>query len=246
MFAECVWSGWAAWGANPGEELISSSKARDVLSSTGWLARQSQAFRADVFQRASLVQYAAGEVVYLMGDPLGGIYGVVSGAVVVMLAPPKATPQPMHVITAGGWIGEGPFLSREPRRAGLRAATDTQALYLPLDAMDQMASQDPTVIRRFTQILLINVDVLVRAFYDLQDPDEYRRIARSLRRVVASEGVPIPLTQTALGIMSNASRKTVNAALQRFEKAGWVKTGYRAITITDLEGLREYAEGTSD
>ena len=226
--------------------MIGPSKARDVLSRVGWLARQPQAFRADVFQRASLVQYAAGEVVYLIGDPLGGVYGVVSGAVVVMLAPPKATPQPMHVITAGGWIGEGPFLSREPRRAGLRAAMETQALYLPLDAMDQMASQDLTVIRRFTQILLINVDVLVRAFYDLQDPDEYRRIARSLRRVVASEGVPIPLTQNSLGTMSNASRKTVNAALQRFEKAGWVKSGYRAITITDLEALREYAEGTSD
>jgi CRP-like cAMP-binding protein len=233
-------------GTNAGEIVIGPSKARGVLSGVGWLAKQPKDFQANVFQRASLVQYAAGEVIYLIGDPLGGIYGVVSGAVLVMVAPPKATPQPMHVITAGGWIGEGPFLSRDPRRVGLRAATETQALYLPLDAMDQMASQDPTVIRPFTQILLINLDLLVRAFYDLQDPDEYKRIARSLRRVVASEGVPIPLTQTALGIMSNASRKTVNAALQRFEKAGWVKSGYRAITITDLEALREYAEGTSD
>ena len=233
-------------GTNAGEEVIGPSKARDVLSSVGWLAHQPEEFRADVFQRASLVQYAAGEVIYRIGDPLGGIYGVASGAVVAMVAPPKATPQPLHVITAGGWIGEGPFLSREPRRAGLRAATETQALYLALDEMDQMASLDPTVIRRFTRILLINLDVLVRAFHDLQDPDEYKRIARSLRRVVASEGAPIPLTQTALGIMSNASRKTVNAALQRFEKAGWVKSGYRAITIRDLEALREYAEGAGD
>lgn len=225
--------------------MIGPSKARDVLSSVGWLARQSQAFQADVFRRANLVAYAAGDVIYLIGDPLGGIYGVVSGAVLVLVAPPESTPQPMHVITAGGWIGEGPFLSREPRRVGLRAATDTQVLYLPLDAMDQMASLDPTAIRRFIEILLINVDLLVRAFHDLQDPDDYRRIARGLRRVASSEGVPIPLTQTALGIMSNASRKTVNAALQRFERAGWVKPGYRAITVTDLEGLREYAEGTS-
>jgi CRP-like cAMP-binding protein len=233
-------------GTNAGEEVIGPSKARDVLSGGGWLGQQPEDFQKDLFQRASLVQYSAGEVIYRIGDPLGGIYGVVSGAVLVMAAPPKAMPQPLHVVTAGGWIGEGPFLSREPRRVGLRAATETQALYLPLDAMDQMVSQDPTVIRRFTQILLINLDVLVRAFHDLQEPDEYRRIARSLRRVVASEDVPIPLTQTALGIMSNASRKTVNAALQRFEKAGWTKSGYRAITITDLEGLRGYAEGTSD
>ena len=32
----------------------------------------------------------------------------------------------------------------------------------------------------------------MRAFYDLQDPDEYRRIARSLRRVAEMENTPIP------------------------------------------------------
>lgn len=39
------------------------------------------------------------------------------------------------------------------------------------------------------------------------------------------------------------SRKTVNAALQRFEKSRWLKTGYRSITVTNLDGLCEYAEG---
>jgi hypothetical protein len=47
-------------------------------------------------------------------------------------------------------------------------------------------------------------------------------------------------------MLSNASRKTVNAALQRFEKSGWVKRGYRSVTITHMKRLTRFAEGTPE
>jgi CRP-like cAMP-binding protein len=86
----------------------------------------------------------------------------------------------------------------------------------------------------------------MRAFYDLQDPDEHRRIARALRRIMALENTPIPLSQAAIGILSNTSRKTVNAALQRFEKSAWVKRGYRSITITNMKRMTQYAESDAE
>jgi CRP-like cAMP-binding protein len=127
----------------------------------------------------------------------------------------------------------------------LRAALDTNAVYLPLEAMDQMAARDPLALRYFVQVMIINLDIVMRASYDLQDPDENRRIARALRRVMTLENTPIPLAQAALGILANTSRKTVNAALQRFEKSGWVKRGYRSITITNMKRLTQYAESAS-
>jgi CRP-like cAMP-binding protein len=60
------------------------------------------------------------------------------------------------------------------------------------------------------------------------------------------ENTPIPLAQAALGILSNTSRKTVNAALKRFEKSGWLKRGYRSITITNMKRLTRFAEATPD
>ena len=47
-------------------------------------------------------------------------------------------------------------------------------------------------------------------------------------------------------MLSNTSRKTVNAALQRFEKSGWVSRGYRSITITHIKRLAHYAESVPD
>jgi CRP-like cAMP-binding protein len=224
-------------------ELVGPSRARDILSSIGWLSQQPEEFQAEVFKRAVAVKHGTDDIIYRIGDAPGGIYGIVSGAVVLSVAPRNATPQLIHVLTPGGWIGEGAFLSREPRRVTLRAAIDTTAVYLPLDSMDQMAGRDPMATRRFTQIMMVNLDIVLRAFYDLQDPDEHRRIARALGRVAAMENTPIPLAQSALGMLANASRKTVNAALGRFAKKGWVKTAYRSVTITNMKALTRFANG---
>jgi CRP-like cAMP-binding protein len=235
-------SGLPAWE----DDLVGPSRARDVLTSVGWLSRQPEPFQDEVFRHAVPVQYAAGDVIYRFGDRPGGIYGFVTGAAIASMAPGRSIPHILHVLTPGGWTGEGPFLSREPRRIELRAALDTKAVYLPLEVMEQMTARDPHVIRNFVQILILNLDVVLQASYDLQDPDEHRRIARALRRLQAFENTPIPLSQAALGMLSNTSRKTVNAALRRFEKSGWVKRGYRAITITGMNRLVKFAEATPD
>ncbi len=226
--------------------MVGPSKARDVLCAVGWLSRQPDEFQEEVLKRAVPVRFSAGEVIYRLGDPPGGLYGIVSGAVIVSVAPPRATPRILHMLTPGSWIGEGSFLSRDPRRIGLQAAIDSMAVYLPLDCMDQMAGRDPMTTRRFTLILIMNLDIVLRAFYDMQDPDERRRIARVLRRIASLEDSPIPLAQSALGMLANASRKTVNAALHDFAEAGWVTTGYRSVTVTDLGGLSRFAESGAD
>jgi CRP-like cAMP-binding protein len=153
------------------KDLVGPSRARDILSSIGWLSRQPESFQDEVFRRLVPVRYAAGDIIYRQGDPLGGIYGVVSGTVIASVAPGKSVPHILHMLTPRGWTGEGSFLSREPRRIELRAAR---------------------------------------------------------------------------GILSNASRKTVNAALGRFEKSGWVKRGYRSITITNMKRLTLFAESGRD
>jgi CRP/FNR family cyclic AMP-dependent transcriptional regulator len=183
----------------PEEDLIGASRARDVLSQLGWLARQPAGFREEVLQRAVPAKFGAGDVVYRLGDPIE-----------------------------------------------LRSVLDTQVAYLPLDAMDQMAARDPSAMRNFVQILMMNLDIVLRAFHDLQDSDEHRRVARALRRIAAVEHAPIPLAQAALGLLANVSRKTVNAALQRFAKAGWIRKAYRSVTITDMQGLTGFAENTAD
>jgi CRP-like cAMP-binding protein len=220
--------------------LTTLAEAKDILSRTGWLSQQPEAFQAEVLRRATLERFVAGDVIYRVGDPMGGVYGVVSGAVTVTTSPSVAAPRLFHVGVPGDWIGEGPFLVREPRRVGMQAAVETFAMHLPLDAMDQIASQDPLAMRRFIKILMNNLDILVRAFYDLHNPDEDFRIAAALVRITSERDSVVPLSQNDIGTIANTSRKQVNVALKRFEKAGWLDRGYRSIVITDRASLLRF------
>lgn len=221
--------------------MISLAEARRVLSEAGWLSEQPEGFRAEVLRRGQLVRFGAGDTIYRLGDPPGGVYGLVSGAVAVVTAPPDGGPQLLHIGMPGSWIGEGSFLVREPRRVGMRAVVPTVTLHLPLEAMDRIAAEDPLAMRCFVRILMGNLDILVRAFHDLQQNGTDRRVALALLRLAPGAEVAVPVSQADLGQMAHATRGQVNAALRRFVDAGWVGKGYRSVRIRDLAALRGFA-----
>jgi CRP/FNR family transcriptional regulator, cyclic AMP receptor protein len=221
--------------------LIKRDTAESILRQNGWLSYQPEAFRSEVLRRSVLLPFLPGEVIYRVGDDLGGIYGLVSGAVMVNTAPPDHAPQSINVGAHGSWTGEGCFLTRQPRRIELRTLVETWLMYLPLDQMDQMASADPMVVHNFGQIIMSNVDALIRVIHDLQKVDPDRRIASVLQRSASIGKHPLPLTQTEIGTMARASRRQVNVALKRFAENGWLKTSYRSITILNAEKLRRFA-----
>lgn len=227
----------------PGDVPMNKVDADALMSAKGWLSRHPEPFRAEVLRRCRLVHLEADEVVFHLGEPAGGIYGLVSGTVSVSLAPPGATPELVMLGVPGHWTGEACYLTRMPRRGELRAVVETCMLYLPLEAMDEMAQHDVEAARRFADILMMSVEFLMRVVHDLQKPQAERRIASVLQRTTWIGDTPIPLSQAQIGAMANASRKQVNAALKRFSDAGWLMNTYRAVTITDIEALRRFADG---
>ncbi|WP_332688647.1 Crp/Fnr family transcriptional regulator [Bosea sp. (in: a-proteobacteria)] len=222
---------------------ISRAEAERVMSERGWLPLLPEAVRTEVLRRSILLRFAPGEAVFHLGDPAGGIYGLVTGTVSVSIAPAGSTPRLILLGVPGRWTGEACFLTRKPRRGELRAVVETTMLHLPLDAMLQMASRGPDMVHHVALILMMNVEFLFRVIHDLQKPQADRRIASVLQRTTWIGDVPIPLTQSEVGVMANASRKQVNAALKRFVEAGWVAKTYRSITITDPGALSSFAEG---
>lgn len=218
------------------------ASARQILSERGWLSVQDESFRARILQRGILIHLEPGDTLYRVGDPPGGLYGLAQGAVSASISPFGAAPRPAHVWGQGHWMGEGCFLSRGPRRVGVQALVESWALHVPLDALDFIERDDPTIVRRVSQILLVNLDMLIRAWHEHQLPDHEGRIAASLCRLVSPGTATIPLSQTDLGAIARASRKQVNAALKRFEAEGWVSTGYRSITIKAVGPLQKLAE----
>lgn len=172
-------------------------------------ARCRPRFQREVLRRAVLARHEADSYLYRMGDAPGGIYGLVQGNLAINSAPAHVTPKLMQLGRPGAWTGEGSYLTRQPRLIELQAKTPTWVMHLPLDQMDAMTFHDPRVIRHFALILMHTLHVLVQMVSDLQILDPARRIAATIERATMQYSRELPLTQTALGEMSCATRRQV-------------------------------------
>jgi CRP-like cAMP-binding protein len=220
--------------------------AEQVLSKRGWLSRQPGDFRRRVFDQCQLQQTKAGCPIYVQGDAPGGIFGLAAGTLAISIAPGAGGPYLAHLGAVGTWIGEGPFLTGEPRRVDLVAATECVLLTLPLHAMERMAAQDSMAIRRFAQIAINNLDLSLQVISDLMIANPERRIAAVLVRAAGEQHEPVVrVSQAELGRLANASRKLVNKALQQFAGSGWLEPGYNAIKISDPKALQQFAASRS-
>ena len=72
----------------------------------GWLAGQPVAFRDALLEAGDVRVMSPGSSIYGLGDPPGGLYGLVEGLVDVLIAPGAWTPMLVHVATPGWWVGE--------------------------------------------------------------------------------------------------------------------------------------------
>lgn len=222
-------------------DLVTRQRAEETLSSRGWLAAETPEFRKELFRFAVMQVLPAGTVAYRVGDPPGGIYGLVAGALAVGFADAAEMPRLLQFAAVGSWIGVVPFLSDGVRLAELRAATDCRVMHVPLAAMEAMAARDPAAIRAFARILLANLEAALDLLRILMLPTAERRIAAALLRAGQSGGSPIPITQAELAAITNTSHRQVSETLRVLARQGLVEAGYRAIRLLDAEGLRKRA-----
>jgi len=89
--------------------------------------------------------------------------------------------------------------------------------------------------------MMANIYVLLRIVHDLQIVDLTRRIAATMARLHVRGADALPISQTELGRLSNASRRQVSAAVKRFAENGWLSATYRSIGILDGDALEEFA-----
>jgi len=212
-----------------------------LVRAHGWLSQQPADFQAHVIERMRVADYQAGDFLYRRGDPLGGIYGLVAGVVAVDIAPPGDPCRLVQYGTPGAWTGEGCFLTRQPRRLDLRACGPVKVVHLPLKAMDELVLQQPAWHGCFAQIMMANIYVLLRIVHDLQIVDVPRRIAATMARLHVSGADALPISQTELGRLSNASRRQVSAAVKLFTERGWLSATYRSISILDAHALEQFS-----
>lgn len=230
-------------------DSASVSPTTDALfGGCGWLSEASCDLRAHLRGAARSITYARNERLFAAGDPVGGIYGVVSGGIGVEASGGGHAVRMSHVVRPGFWLGHGPALGADSRTLGFVAIEESEVALLPLPLLKKIMHQDDELRSLLGNLANMAAEIGKSAVSDLLIPDAPRRISAVLLRVTgALYGVTpshphgFPLTQTLIGELANASRSHVNRVLAQLSDLGLITKHYNFVKVIDPEGLARFA-----
>ena len=226
-------------------------QAHAIVSREGWLSFTPPPFRQTVLARCKLEALKAGATIYSVGDPPGGMYGLVRGSFAISVAPGERGPYVAHFARPGTWFGEAAAFTEQPRQISLAVTRDSKFLHLPLPAIREIVTADPGAWRFFGLAAIAHNDTAIGAADDLLIRDHVKRSVAVLLRLggcrystpQGSMSIEIDVSQEDLAVMTNLARTTSGTVLRTLEAAGQVKVSYRRVRILAPDALRAMLEG---
>lgn len=227
--------------------MISLSAARETAAQHGWLPRTDAAFARTFLEHCVLLLLAPGDTACRVGDPPGGMFGLVRGNLGAIISRAERSPYVAHFPRPGTWFGEACAITGQPRRVGLVAVRETALLYIPLPRILELLAARPEWWRYLALVTLEHADTATLAGVDLLQREPERRIAAVLLRLTGCRvGLLEPgdgpwqavVSQEDVALFSNVTRNTVGAVLKDMSARGLVKIGYRSLEVLKPGALR--------
>jgi CRP-like cAMP-binding protein len=213
-----------------------------------WLSHQPEEFRSAIIRTGRIISCRAHERISYEGDDDRRLFGVIRGAIGCFGSHRHETLILGTVMMPGQWFGFGTIIGHRPRTLGFVALEATELLSFGQPEMRQMGERFPDFPLRVARLQSINFDHAERVVAELLIRNVERRIVAVLLRLAQeTRGPPdLPLSQSALAEMANASRASTNKLLGQLERAGLVKAGYGRIVITDVTGLERWFAASAE
>jgi CRP-like cAMP-binding protein len=184
-----------------------------------------------------------------MGDPAGGIFGIVSGRLDMHLPIWGEHRSLAHIAGPGWWIGDLAAFTGEPRRFDIWVESESLLLRLSRAEIGRICDQHPAMIKHLLMLSLANQSLAIDAVEALGLAEPVQRVSACLLRI--DRGGPgwngrLELTQGELASIAKLSRRRTNAALRELEDAGALRLGYGQIELLDREALAGNLKGARE
>jgi CRP-like cAMP-binding protein len=185
--------------------------------------------------------YKRGQLLFYEGDAGDSLLVVVEGSLKAVSTSPQGEELLLAVIEQGDTVGELTVADGGPRSATIGALTDVSVLRLPREAVLAVADRSPALTRALLASLAGTVRRLTGDAADLVFLDVPRRVAKLLLGLADADDVArTRMTQTELAERIGASRQSLNAALQSFQRRGWLTVGTNEFRLDDAAALRRF------
>jgi CRP/FNR family transcriptional regulator/CRP/FNR family cyclic AMP-dependent transcriptional regulator len=192
-------------------------------------------------------RFGPGQVIFHLGDPGGLLYLIGRGKVKISHTTPEGQEVVLAILGPGDFFGELALLDDAPRSATAVALEPTETWTLHREEFLHYLIDNPDFTLHVLKTLARHIRRLNTQLADIFFLDLPGRLARTLlhladqygRRVSDGTVIDLALTQTDLAEMTGATRVSINKALGRFRRSGWIRVSGRQLTLLDRPALEE-------
>jgi CRP-like cAMP-binding protein len=205
--------------------------------------------QADFRSAATLQRAPAGSTLFFEGQVPESVAIVLAGRLKVTSSAQSGKEVILGFRGPGDLVGEIGVIDRLPRSATVRSIDDTELLLIAASRFRELLARHPDAAWLVLEMLTERLRDADRKRLEFGAGDTVGRLAARIvemgerygEQTDAGTQIALPLSQEELADWIGSSREAVTKALQTLRECGWVTTGRRQITITDLGALRDRA-----
>ncbi|HEC23655.1 MAG TPA: Crp/Fnr family transcriptional regulator [Chloroflexi bacterium] len=192
--------------------------------------------------------YAAGEPIFLQGDPAAAFYLIISGRVKIVRVTPEGYENILCVRGPGDHFCPVPLLDGSTQLGTAIAMTDVTLLSVRKETFCPLCEESPELLATVQGDCLAEVRNLLHrleivAFRSVRERLAHALLTMSRQQSAEESANVLHLTQQELGALIGASRESVSRTLSRFERKGLVSLQRNQVIIRDRERLKKIADG---
>lgn len=185
--------------------------------------------------------YRAGELILMEGAHCRGLTFVISGRVKVFKVSPEGREQVLRILAGSRTFNDVPVFDGGPNPANVSALESTAIGMLPIDRVQKLISEHPTVAAASARVLASRLRAAVDLVEDLALRGVTARVAHLILQ--CSRGSPplaegpgnhcARLTQKQLAAMTGSVREVVQRSLKVLEGEGAIALARGSICVVE-------------
>ena len=199
----------------------------------------------ELLRRAPVKRFQAGELVFRRGDPGDGLYGVLSGNILIVAESAEGRDLIINRHGVGEIFGELALLDGKGRSAAAVVHEASELIHVGRDGLLLFLRQRPDAMIRVIAFVCGRLRRITGLVEDAAFLDVPARLAKQI--VTLSEAadaapdapVTLRISQNDLARMLGVSREFVGKQLVAWRDAGIVELGRRRLTIRDAQALKK-------
>jgi len=196
-----------------------------------------------------VVEATRRDVLFREGEPVEGIFVLLSGRVKIYKLSPDGKEHILHVVRPGQAFAEAAVFMPGGYPAYAEALQKSRALLLPKQPFLDLLRQEPAISLNIIATLSRYLKQFADRIEDLSLKDVSARLARWLLATAREKGRDfwdLEVTKGELASQLGTVSETLSRTLRKFQDAGWLQVRGRFVKILDRGALQGVAEGPGE